>query len=203
MTLLNTFGTSPFSCSAYIVTISPGHSRPCLLGASESGRRLMKQTNHPPSRRRPSRAACVRPQTVRVDVDERRERNRERNRVYQRKYRERQRALVNDRQSRSNHGAYTVPPTLPREWRWARCRTSQSCVTPSPTRADQCSPHTNGTRHSRRPTLTTTLYLYASRKPVRPHELSRISRNSTLQRAERETVGSMPLPAGLCLARSL
>jgi hypothetical protein len=48
-------------------------------------------------------------------------------------------------------------------------------------RADQRRPHTNGTRHSRRPTPTTTLYLYASRKPVRPHELSRVSRNSTLQ----------------------
>ena len=60
----------------------------------------MKKTNHLPSRRRPSRAARVRPQAVRVDVDERRERNRERNRVYQRKYRERQRTLVNDRKSR-------------------------------------------------------------------------------------------------------
>jgi hypothetical protein len=162
----------------------------------------MKQTNHPPSRRRPSRAACMRPQTVRVNVDERRERNREHNRVYQRKYREQQQALVNDRQSRSNHGAYTVLPTLPREWRWARCRTSQVCVTSSPT---LCRPMQSAYkwRHLRRPTLTTTLYLYASRKPVRPHDLSRISRNSTLQRAERETVGLMPLPAGLCLVRSL
>ena len=61
-------------------------------------------------------------------------------------------------------------------------------------RADQRRPHTNGTRHSRRPTPTTTLYLYASRKPVRPHELSRVSRNSTLQRAARETMGAMPSP---------
>jgi hypothetical protein len=60
----------------------------------------MKKTNHLPSRRRPSRAARVRPQAVRVDVDERRERNRKSNRVYQRKYRERQRTLVNDRKSR-------------------------------------------------------------------------------------------------------
>ena len=62
----------------------------------------MKNKARPPSHRPPSRAPRVRPQCVRLSVDDRREKERERNRAYQKKYRERQRALVNDRHGRSN-----------------------------------------------------------------------------------------------------
>ena len=70
-------------------------------------------------------------------------------------------------------------------------------------RTDHRSLRTSSTHHSRWPMLTptppptfitTTLYLYAtSKKPVRPHKPSRVSRNSTLQCAARGTVGAMPL----------
>ena len=62
----------------------------------------MKKKARPPSHRPPSRAPRVRPQCVRLSVDDRREKEKERNRAYQKKYRERQRALVNDGHGRSN-----------------------------------------------------------------------------------------------------